>query len=97
MERESEKAQRRIEIRLSVVSDVLDGRRTLAEAAAVFADLNRAHAGIGQVARARFAGRSETETAALQVIEQVKRSGDPRAAGVSTALKAEFDRGAIAG
>ena len=93
IDRESQKAQRRIEIRQSVVSDVLDGRRTLPDAAAIFADLNRSHVRVGGFAKAYFAGRTDLEIAARQVIEQVKRSNDRRGPTVAAALKAELDHG----
>ena len=85
-------ALQRIATRLSVVADVLDGRTTLAEAAAVFADLNAAHAEAAEYARVYFAGRSAVEVAALQVIEQVRRSADPRGPATAATLQAEFDR-----
>jgi hypothetical protein len=95
IDRETEQVRRRIDVRQSVVSDMLDGRRTLADAAAVFAELNRAHVRAGGYAKAYFGDKSDVEIAALQVIEQVKRSLDPRGEKVAAALKAEFDRGAV--
>ncbi len=95
IDRETEQTRRRIDIRQSIVSDVLDGRRTLADAAAVFAELNRSHTRVGEFARAYFHGKTDLEIAALQVIEQVKRSLDPRGEAVAKTLKAEFDRGAV--
>jgi hypothetical protein len=95
IDRETEQTRRRIDIRQSIVSDVLDGRRKLADAAAVFAELNRAHIRAGELARAFFHGKTDLETAALQVIEQVKRSLDPRGEAVAKALKADLDRGAV--
>jgi hypothetical protein len=93
LDRECEQARRRIDIRQSVVADVLDGRQSLRDAAAVFVELNRSHPRVAAVARARFKGRSETEVAALPVIEQVKRSSDPRGEDVAAALTAELGRG----
>jgi hypothetical protein len=95
IDRETEQTRRRIDIRQSIVSDLLDGRRTLADAAAVFADLNRTHTRAGRLAKAYFHGKTDLEIAALQAIEQVKRSLDPRGEAVAKALKADLDRGAV--
>jgi hypothetical protein len=77
MDRETELAQWRIASRLETVRDVLAGRTSAETAAERFVVLNRAHAPTLAYIRARFPGRTDFESAGLQLANYLRTSHDP--------------------
>lgn len=84
--------QNRIAAKESLISDLIEGRMTLAEVTARFVVLNASHPAYLSTIRAHYAGRSDLEKTARNVIDYAKaRCTDPAVrARVVGRLEAEF-------
>jgi hypothetical protein len=90
IDRKNATVARRIDQRLEAVADLLDGRITGEEAHARFLDANLSHPKATEFLRGGWAGRSDEEKTARQLVMFVTVSRHPRAAEVAAELECEL-------
>jgi hypothetical protein len=91
----SEEVRRRIEIKESLIAELIAGRRSLTEVSARFLELNRERPDYMESIRSTYPGNTDEERSVSNVLSYVEAelAGDdsPRAAEVMTRIMAEYD------
>ena len=85
LDRESEVTLHRTMIRAEIATDVIEGRTTFEEGAAQYAELNRSHAKALSFSRKTYAGESDDERAARQLVSHLRVHPHPKANSVAEA------------
>jgi hypothetical protein len=97
LELQSEQAMRRIALREEVVSELVSGRISFADAARRFAQINRTDPAAMRFARLTQPGNTDEERAARQLIAHVRALGTRRSVDLAADLECELDARILAG
>jgi len=88
---DDEHVMRRVAIREEVIRDLVAGRMTFQQATQRFVELNRTHPSALANLRRMYAGRTDEERAARQLVTHMRNCGNPAAAALADELGCRLD------